>query len=62
MVFAFWLLVGLLVYTYVGYPLLIRAAAARRPVRKGSDVTTGLGSSELIVVAHNEADSIARKI
>lgn len=58
--FLFWLCVGLLVYTYIGYPLLIwalgycrRTRLDREPWRKPISV---------VLVAHNEGSRIARKL
>jgi len=56
----FWISVTLLVYTYVGYPLLIavRAAFARRPIECRRIEPT----VSLIVAAYNEADRIEQKL
>jgi cellulose synthase/poly-beta-1,6-N-acetylglucosamine synthase-like glycosyltransferase len=56
----FWVCVGLVVYTYAGYPLLIRAVAAvrPRPVEK-ADITPPV---TVIVAAYNEEQSIAAKL
>jgi cellulose synthase/poly-beta-1,6-N-acetylglucosamine synthase-like glycosyltransferase len=57
---AFWTAVGSIVYTYLGFPILlaIRAAIAPRPWRRAAIEPT----VTLIVVAHNEAASIAAKL
>ena len=55
----FWTASGLLVYTHVGYPLLLRALAPRerRPPSLGE-----LPSVTLIVAAHNEEDVIDERV
>jgi cellulose synthase/poly-beta-1,6-N-acetylglucosamine synthase-like glycosyltransferase len=55
----FWIAVGLLVYTHVGYPLLLRLLAprARQPRPPGE-----LPSVSLIVAAHNEGDVIESRV
>jgi glycosyltransferase involved in cell wall biosynthesis len=57
---AFWVSLGLIVYTHVGYPLLLRAltASRRAPVAPQG----GEPSVSLIVAAHDEADVIDRKV
>lgn len=58
---AFWVAAALLVYTWVGYPLLIRLAARLRPappVRR-SDATPSLS---VIVVARDEEEDISAKL
>src|SRR5207244_6115284 len=55
----FWLSVGLLVYTHVGYPLLL--ALLTRTLRRGSDpFGSVVPSVSLLVAAYNEAAVIAR--
>ncbi len=57
----FWILVGLVVYCYIGYPLLI-ALAARirgRPVRRAGGP---LPSVSVVISAWNEAEAIGRRI
>lgn len=56
----FWGSLGLIAYTYAGFPLLllIRAIVRRRPVVTG-DVTPRV---TLVIVAHNEAELIEAKI
>lgn len=56
----FWAASGLLVYTYVGYPLLIWAWARLRQHRRPRASATPAVS--ILVVAHNEAERIAAKI
>src|SRR5690606_17663544 len=61
MTFLFWLLSGLVVYVYAGYPLLlwaIRALGGARPVARGDNEP----AVTLIVSAFNEADVIGQKI
>jgi cellulose synthase/poly-beta-1,6-N-acetylglucosamine synthase-like glycosyltransferase len=57
---SFWLAVAALLYTFLGYPLLIGllARCLRRPVRQAA-ITPGV---TLLVPAYNEATVIARKI
>ena len=56
----FWLTVATLLYTFLGYPLLIGllARCVRRPVRQ-AEITPGV---TLLIPAYNEAPVIARKI
>ncbi len=56
----FWLLVGLVAYTYAGFPLLVfvRGKMFRRPYRR-ADYTP---SVSLIVAAYNEEATIGRKL
>jgi glycosyltransferase involved in cell wall biosynthesis len=59
----FWVSAGLIVYTHVGYPLLLRLAVSlwgRRDARSG--VEPFLPSVSLIVAAHDEQDVIERKL
>ena len=55
-----WAALALIVYGYVGFPLLLmaRGAWARRPVRRGA-VTPRVS---IVVVAHNEAETIDEKL
>jgi cellulose synthase/poly-beta-1,6-N-acetylglucosamine synthase-like glycosyltransferase len=56
----FWLCVALIVYTYVGYPLLLRLLASlirRRPARPSETLRI-----TLLICAHNEAASIEAKL
>ncbi len=57
---AFWVSLGLIVYTHVGYPLLLRAltASRRAPVAPQG----GEPAVSLIVAAHDESDVIDRKV
>jgi cellulose synthase/poly-beta-1,6-N-acetylglucosamine synthase-like glycosyltransferase len=69
----FWFAVGLLVYTHVGYPLVLaalravrgdgrsRAGGARREAEQ-SGVERDLPSVSLIIAAHDEEDVIERKL
>jgi cellulose synthase/poly-beta-1,6-N-acetylglucosamine synthase-like glycosyltransferase len=60
---AFWVSAGLIVYTHIGYPLLLRLAvgiAGDRERRRG--VEPFLPAVSLIVAAHDEQDVIERKI
>ena len=56
----FWAAVGLIVYTHVGYPLLLRALAGRRGQHAPAQAAPP--SVSLIVAAHNEGDVIAEKV
>jgi cellulose synthase/poly-beta-1,6-N-acetylglucosamine synthase-like glycosyltransferase len=58
----FWLAVGLLVYTHVGYPLLLRALVAMRGSRPAYEGSSELPSVSLIVAAHDEEEVIGRKV
>jgi cellulose synthase/poly-beta-1,6-N-acetylglucosamine synthase-like glycosyltransferase len=60
LVVLFWVSLGLLVWTHVGYPLAAALAARVRPrrVRKGD----GTPSVSLIIAAHNEEDVIEQRI
>ena len=64
---AFWLSVGLLVYTHLGYPLVLLALARSRADegRGGSEVDRdddSLPRVSLIVAAHDEEEVIERKV
>jgi hypothetical protein len=56
----FWGSVGVLVYTYAGFPLLVaaRALVRNRPITTGD----GLPSVTVVIPAHNEAGIIAEKL
>ena len=56
----FWTALGLIVYAYLGFPavLLVRGLLRRRPVQR----TTIEPHVSLVIVAHNEASTIAAKI
>src|SRR5579862_365998 len=56
----FWLSLGALLWTHVGYPLAATALARLAPRRRRSGGTTP--SVAVIVAAHNEEASIARRI
>lgn len=56
----FWLCVGLLVFTYIGYPisLWVMATMRPRPVQSGDD----LPALSLIIAAYNEEKTISAKL
>ena len=57
----FWFCVGILVYVYIGYPLLlIVMGLTRRPVRP--DATAPLPSMTILFSARNEAESLPAKL
>jgi cellulose synthase/poly-beta-1,6-N-acetylglucosamine synthase-like glycosyltransferase len=56
----FWMCLGVLTYTYAGYPLLVLLLGCLRRHPKRTDV--GEPSVALIIVARNEAGSIERRI
>lgn len=60
MAFLFWASVALVIYTYVGYPVLlwISTRVLAKPVQRGSDTPEVV----MIVVGHNEAHRIEAKI
>jgi cellulose synthase/poly-beta-1,6-N-acetylglucosamine synthase-like glycosyltransferase len=58
----FWLAVGLLVYTHVGYPLLLRALVALRGSAPTAEEDGELPAVSLMVAAHDEAPVIERKV
>lgn len=56
----FWGAVGVIFYTYIGFPLLLLARAVLRPrAVQRAPITPSLS---LIIVAHNEAEFIVKKI
>ena len=55
----FWIAVGLLVYTHVGYPLLLALLARRERPRPE---LAELPSVSLIIAAHDEEDVIGRRV
>ncbi|MGH2836907.1 MAG: glycosyltransferase, partial [Thermoleophilaceae bacterium] len=55
----FWVAAGLLVYTHVGYPLLL-ALLARRERRPPAPAD--LPSVSLVIAAHDEQDVIERRV
>jgi cellulose synthase/poly-beta-1,6-N-acetylglucosamine synthase-like glycosyltransferase len=50
----FWVASGLLVYTHVGYPIVLRALSRTRPAQGPAAVPDPLPSVSLIVAAHDE--------
>jgi cellulose synthase/poly-beta-1,6-N-acetylglucosamine synthase-like glycosyltransferase len=56
---AFWASAGLLVYTHVGYPLLLWALSRFRPAQVAAAEPASLPTVSLIVAAHDEEDVIA---
>ena len=61
MVIAFWVLVGLTLYAYAGYPLLIRALAALTPRRHTIDPGHA-PTLTVLIPAYNEQAVIAAKL
>lgn len=57
---SFWFSVGLLVYTYLGYPLLLAAFAASRP--KPKEPPPYFPKVSVLIAAHNEEETLARTI
>lgn len=55
-----WIAIGLIVYTYAGFPLLllVRGLVSRRPVARG-EVTPRVS---MVIVAHDEAEVIEAKL
>jgi len=67
----FWLCAGLIVYTHVGYPLVLRVLVGRKRLRDfppyseenlGSDAVGGLPAVSLIIPAYDEEEVIAAKV
>ncbi len=58
----FWVSVGLLAYTHVGYPLLLALLARARRVRGVADETYELPVVSVIVAAYAEQDVIAARV
>jgi cellulose synthase/poly-beta-1,6-N-acetylglucosamine synthase-like glycosyltransferase len=56
----FWLATTLLVWVYVGYPLVLIAAARLRPVRLR--LSAARPALTVVIAAHNEAEQIADRI
>jgi cellulose synthase/poly-beta-1,6-N-acetylglucosamine synthase-like glycosyltransferase len=54
----FWIAAGLLVYTHVGYPLLLRVLARPEPEPPAADLPT----VSLVVAAHDEEEVIERRV
>lgn len=59
-VFLFWLCAALVVYAYVGYPVLLWVATRLRKAEPPSPSTSP--SLTLLITAHNEAAQIGRKL
>jgi cellulose synthase/poly-beta-1,6-N-acetylglucosamine synthase-like glycosyltransferase len=60
---AFWTALGLVVYTHLGYPLLLRLLVSlRRPQPLTSPVEPFRPRVSLIIAAHDEEDVIERKL
>lgn len=57
---SFWLSMGLLLYTYLGYPLLLAAFAATRP--KPKEPPPYFPKVSVLIAAHNEEDTLAKTI
>lgn len=60
----FWVCSGLIVYSQIGYPLLL-AALARLRARRRLDAAAGIGPQphvSLVIAAHREADVVEAKI
>jgi cellulose synthase/poly-beta-1,6-N-acetylglucosamine synthase-like glycosyltransferase len=57
----FWLSLGVIVYTYIGFPLLVivRGVLRPRPIRRSDDFAPTVS---IIIPAYNEAAVIARKL
>ncbi|MGB0388842.1 MAG: glycosyltransferase family 2 protein [Ardenticatenaceae bacterium] len=62
----FWLFVGSIVYTYVGYPLLVTVLARLRPdlapVLRARGSQSELPTVTLLIAAYNEEEVIAEKL
>lgn len=60
MAFLFWLCVGSILYTYIGYPLMLWLLARGKPQHPSGMFTTP--PVTLLIAAYNEAAIIARKL
>lgn len=58
----FWLCAGLLVYTHLGYPLVLALLDRLRPQPRNRGADASLPRVSLIVAAHDEEEVIAAKI
>ncbi len=58
----FWIAVGLLVYTHLGYPLVLAALARGCDQRRYPRLSESLPAVSLIVAAHDEEDVIEAKV
>jgi cellulose synthase/poly-beta-1,6-N-acetylglucosamine synthase-like glycosyltransferase len=56
----FWLCVGSILYTYIGYPLLLWLLARGKPEHPSGMFATP--PVTLLIAAYNEASIIARKL
>jgi cellulose synthase/poly-beta-1,6-N-acetylglucosamine synthase-like glycosyltransferase len=59
---AFWVSVGLIVYTHAGYPLVLWALSRLRRTRVQGDAAGEPPAVSLIVAAYDEEDVIARRV
>jgi cellulose synthase/poly-beta-1,6-N-acetylglucosamine synthase-like glycosyltransferase len=57
---AFWLALGILVWVYFGYPILIAVLARLKPILL--DTTAPMADLTVAIAAHNEADQIAARV
>ena len=62
LVAALWISVLGLGYIFVGYPLLVWIAARLRPRRPGPAVDVSNLTATVLIAAHNETDTLARKL
>lgn len=60
LVFMFWLLLGLILWTYAGYPILLRILPASSKHRPNGDVIEP--SCTLVIAAYNEEQLIGEKL
>jgi poly-beta-1,6-N-acetyl-D-glucosamine synthase len=60
----YWTSVGIVVYAYAGYPLILAALAKlrSRPVRGSEGASERLPSVSIVLPARNEEESIARRV
>jgi len=65
MEFVFWACLGLILYTYVGYPLLLRLLVASVPEKQPVTVNCfqpSLPSVEMVIAAYNEESCIRQRV